>query len=182
MSRPRIAILSLVPLGLLAACAGMPVSATVPSPMPVLAPSSTAPAPAADTARWQFIAQQRAEARRLDASGMLAGARQHWRYVLALAPDDAEASQQIARLDTAIKTRRDAALAQGEAAMMRGRTAEAQTAFLRVLALDGANDSARRRLIELETRAAFARQDRKDARARSARNTGTEGPEDEIAP
>jgi hypothetical protein len=63
--------------------------------------------------------------------------------------------------------------------MMRGRTAEAQTAFLRVLALDGANEQARRRLIEIETRAAFARQDRKDARARATRTAGTKSPEDE---
>jgi hypothetical protein len=152
------------------------------SPTPtamVPTPSPMAPAVAPDTARSQFIAEQRAEARRLEATGALSPARQRWRFVLALAADDAEARQQIARLDTAIRTRRDAALAQGEAAMMRGQMAAAQTAFLRVLALDGANDQARRRLIELETRAAFARQDRKDARARAARAAGTESPEDD---
>ena len=37
-----------------------------------------------------------------------------------------------------------------------------------------ANAQARRRLLELETRAAFVRQDRKDARERAARATGTE--------
>lgn len=179
MRRPGLAILSVLPLGLLAACAGMRMEATVPPGTPVPAPSPEAPIVAPDTARSQFIAQQRAEARRWDGTGALSRARQHWRYVLALAPGDAEAGQQIARLDTAIRTRRDAALAQGEAAMMRGRTAEAQTAFLRVLALDGANDQARRRLIELETRATFARQDRKDARARATRTAGTESPEDE---
>ena len=62
--------------------------------------------------------------------------------------------------------------------MMRGQTAQAQTAFLRVLALDGTNDQARRRLLELETRAAFARQDRKDMRARIERTAGTEAPDD----
>jgi hypothetical protein len=41
-------------------------------------------------------------------------ARQHWRYVLALVPDDAEARQQIARLDGVIRTKRDAALAQAK--------------------------------------------------------------------
>ena len=63
--------------------------------------------------------------------------------------------------------------------MMRGQTAAAQTAFLRVLALDGANDQARRRLLELETRAAFLRQDRKDMRARAARAAGMETAEDD---
>ena len=179
MRRAGIAILSVLPLGLLAACAGMPMEASAPPAMPAPAPLPVAPAVAPDTGRSQFIAQQRAEAHRLEATGMLPRARQHWRYVLALAPDDTEARQQIARLDAAIRTRRDAALAQGEAAMMRGQTAAAQTAFLRVLALDGANDQARRWLIELETRAAFARQDRRDASARAARASGTESPEDE---
>ena len=54
-----------------------------------------------------------------------------------------------------------------------------QTAFLKALALDGNNAQARRRLIELDTRAAFVRQDRKDVRTRAMRTTGTEGPEDE---
>jgi hypothetical protein len=103
----------------------------------------------------------------------------NWRYVLAITANDDEANREIARLDVLIRSRRDAALAQGETAMMRGRTAEAQTAFLKVLALDGGNEQARRRLIELETRAALARQDRKDARTRAARTSGSEGPEDE---
>jgi hypothetical protein len=47
------------------------------------------------------------------------------------------------------------------------------------LALDGVNEQARRRLLELDTRAAFARQDRKDARARAARIAGTESPQDD---
>jgi nitroreductase len=150
------------------------------APPPMSAPAApVAPPVAPDTARLQFIAEQRAEARRLEGTGSLSSARQHWRYVLALLPDDADARQQIARLDGVIRTKRDAALAQGEAAVMRGQTAAAQTAFLRVLALDGANDQARRRLLELETRAAFQRQDRKDARARAARAAGMETPEDD---
>ena len=148
-----------------------------PPPAPPSAPAP-APGPSADAARLQFIAQQRAEARRVEATGGLTQARQRWRYVLALVPDDAEALDQITRLDGAIRTRRDAALAQGEAAMMRGQTAAAQTAFLRALALDGANAQARRRLIELETRAAFARQDRKDARMRAATAAGMETADD----
>src|SRR6185503_8886273 len=129
--------------------------------------------------RPRFITEQRAEAERLEGTGALSSARQHWRYVLALLPDDAEARQQIARLDGVIRTKRDAALAQGEAALMRGQMAAAQTAFLRVLALDGTNNQARRRLLELDTRAAFLRQDRKDARTRAARAAGMETPEDD---
>src|SRR5688572_22675490 len=176
MSRSRNAVLGILPVGFLAACAGMPMDDALAPAMPAAPPPPVSAIPAPDTARTQFIVQQRAEARRLEGTGALSRARQHWRYVLALASDDAEARQQIARLDTLIRTRRDAALAQGEAAMMRGQTAAAQTAFLRVLALDGANDQARRRLIELETRAAFARQDRKDMRARAARAAGMETP------
>jgi hypothetical protein len=142
--------------------------ASAPPPIPAPARPSIAP----DRARLLFISEQRAEARRLEGTGALSSARQHWRYVLALLPDDVEAHEQMARLDGMIRTRRDAALAQGEAAMMRGQVAAAQTAFLRVLALDGTNDQARRRLLELETRAAFQRQERKDARSRAARAAG----------
>jgi hypothetical protein len=178
MRRRGRAILCVLPLGLLAACADMPMEvASLPPPMPAPPPSVAPVAP--DTARLQFIADQRAEARRLEGTGALSSARQHWRYVLALLPDDADAGQQIARLDSVIRTKRDAALAQGEAAMMRGQTAAAQTAFLRVLALDGTNDQARRRLLELDTRAAFLRQDRKDARTRAMRAAGMETPEDD---
>jgi len=179
MRRQGFAILSVLPLGLLAACANMPMEvASAPPPMPAPAPAPPSP-PQSDNARAQFIADQRAEARRLEPTGALLVARQHWRYVLALVPDDAESRQQIARLDGVIRTKRDAALAQGEAAMMRNQIAAAQTAFLRVLALDGDNEQARRRLLELETRAAFQRQDRKDARMRAARAAGTTLPETE---
>ncbi len=176
MKRMRFDVLLLFPIGLLTACAGMPIVASV-------APSAIAPAPVPSPAPpagpAQFIADQRTEAHRLDATGMQIQARQHWRYVLALLPRDDEATGEIARLDALIKARRDAALAQGETALMRSRTAEAETAFLKALALDGGNQQARRRLLELETRAAFARQDRKDARTRATRAMGTEGPEDE---
>jgi tetratricopeptide (TPR) repeat protein len=178
MKRARFGLLLLFPIGLLSACAGMPIVATVEpaSVTPALVPP-VPPAPPPPAAPAQFIADQRMEARRLDASGMPNQARQHWRYVLALLPRDDEATGEIARLDALIKTRRDAALARGEMAMMRGRAAEAQTAFLKALALDGGNEQARRRLIELENRAAFARQDRKDTRTRATRASGTEGPE-----
>ena len=179
MKRLRRVVFSILPLGLLAACTTMmdaPPPTSMPTPTQV---QPVGPVPTPDNARAQFITEQRAEARRLETAGALTRARMHWRYVLAMASDDADARQQIARLDTLIRTRRDAALAQGEAAMMRGQAAQAQTAFLRVLALDGTNEQARRRLLELETRAAFARQDRKDMRARVARTAGMESPDDE---
>jgi hypothetical protein len=57
---------------------------------------------------------------------------------------------------------------------------DAQLAFLKALAIDGANERARSRLRELDNRAAFVAQDRKDQRARAAaRNAGTESPEDD---
>lgn len=180
MRRQGLAILCMLPLGFLAACANMPMEVASAPPMPPPpAPPSAPPPVRPDAARTQFIAGQRAEAKRLEGTGDLSSARQHWRYVLALVPDDAEAQPQIARLDILIRTKRDAALAQGEAAMMRGQAVAARTAFLRVLALDGTNDQARRRLLELETRAAFQRQDRKDAQARAARAAGMPVPETE---
>ena len=181
MRRALARILGALSLGLLAACASMPSGpmmppAPPPAPAPAPAPS---PGPSAEAARAQFIVQQRVEARRVEGTGALSQARQRWRYVLALVPEDSEAREQIARLDGVIRTKRDAALAQGEAAMMRGQTAAAQTAFLRVLALDGTNAQARRRLTELDTRTALARQERKDARMRAARVAGMETPEDD---
>jgi hypothetical protein len=128
----------------------------------------------------QFIADQRAEARRLDAAAMLSEARLHWRYVAALLPNDPEAKAEIARLDGAIRARVDALVAQGDAAVMRNRLPDAQLAFLKALAIDGTNERARTRLRELDARSAFLAQDRKDQRDRAAaRNVGSESPADE---
>ena len=108
MSRRGFAILSVLPLGLLAACANMPIEVAS-APPPMLAPAPPVAQPVApDRARALFIAEQREEARRLEGTGALSTARQRWRYVLALLPDDAEARQQIARLDGLIRTRRAA--------------------------------------------------------------------------
>jgi hypothetical protein len=138
------------------------------------------PVPAALDGTAQFIADERAVARHLDAAGIVSEARQHWRYVAALVPGDAEAKAEIARLDAAIRTRVDTLVAQGEAALTRNRLPDAQLAFLKALAIDGANERARSRLRELDNRAAFVAQDRKDQRARAAaRNAGTESPEDD---
>src|SRR5258708_9963920 len=107
----RFSVLLFFPIGLFTAGAGRPIvpsvarSAIAPAPVP-------SPAPPAGPA--QFIADQRMEAHRLDATGMQIQARQHWRYGLALLPRDDEATREIARLDALIKARRDAALAQGE--------------------------------------------------------------------
>lgn len=170
---PRLLVLPVAVF--LTACAGMqntPPMFVASSPPPPEPPTPTIP-----STPTQFIADQRSEARQLEANGMLTRARLHWRYVLALKEGDEEAGREIARLEVLIKMRRDAALAQGEAAMMRGRTADAQTAFLKALALDGSNEQARKRLIELETKAALLRQDRKDARTLAQRAAGSESPE-----
>jgi hypothetical protein len=150
-------------------------------PMQVsLPPPQTRPGPAALDRTAQFIADERIEARRLDAAGTMSEARRHWRYVAALLPSDVEAKSEIVRLDAAIRARIDALVAQGEAALTRNRLPDAQLAFLKALAIDGANERARSRLRELDNRASFLAQDRKDQRARTAaRNAGTESPEDD---
>jgi hypothetical protein len=163
--------------GSLAACADMPMQVSAPPPVAV---PQMRPAPAGPNQVQGFLADQRAEARRLEATGQPADARLRWRYVAALAPNDAEARGEIARLDTVIRTRVDALIAQGEAAVMRNRLPDAQVAFLKALAMDGGNERARTRLRELDTRAAFVAQDRKDQRARAAaRNAGSESAADE---
>jgi hypothetical protein len=150
-------------------------------PVPQMRPAPPArTAPAVRNETPQFIANQRAEARRLEAAGMATEARLHWRYVAALLPNDAEAKSEIARLDGPIRARVEALIALGEAAVARNRLPDAQAAFLKVLAIDGANERARTRLRELDTRAAFLAQDRKDQRARAtARNSGSESADDE---
>ena len=60
MRRPGLAILSVLPLGLLAACANMPMDvASAPPPMPAPVPAAPSP-PQSDNARAQFIVDQRA--------------------------------------------------------------------------------------------------------------------------
>jgi hypothetical protein len=164
---------SAIALASLAACSDMPMQIAVPMPQ-------MRPGPAALDRTAQFIADERAEARRLDTAGIMPEARRHWRYVAALLPSDPEAKSEIARLDAAIRARVDALVAQGESALTRNRLPDAQLAFLKALAIDGANERARSRLRELDSRAAFFAQDRKDQRARTAgRNAGSEGPDDD---
>jgi hypothetical protein len=166
---------TLLPLALLAACADMQMA----PPPRELASARLAPPPPVPQPAITFVADQRAEAQRLDAQGMVAEARLHWRYVAVMVPNDAEAAREIARLDALIRTRSDALLQQGEAALMRGRTADAQLAYLKVLALDGSNQRARARLRELDTRAALVSQTQKNIRDQAAaQKAGTEIPID----
>jgi hypothetical protein len=152
-----------------AACAEMQTP-----PAPVRLASVQPPAP---TEPDPFIAEQRAEAQRLEMNGMVARARLHWRYIGAIVPNDPEAAREVARLGALIRTRSDMLLQQGEAALMRGRTAEAQVAFLKVLALDGGNQRARARLREIDTRAALVSQMQKTIRDQAAaQRAGTETP------
>jgi hypothetical protein len=156
----------------LAACAQM----QVPEPPPMQV-ASVRPPPAPPPPMDPFVADQRAEARRLDMQGMIAQAKLHWRYVAAIVPNDPEATREIARLDALIRMRSDGLLQQGEAALMRGRIADAQLAFLKVLALDGSNERARARLRELDTRAALISQTQKNIRDQAAaQRAGSESP------
>jgi hypothetical protein len=173
MTRLLHACANAIALASLAACVEMPKQVSVPMPQMRAAPTVV-------DGTSQFIADQRAEAHRLDASGMMMDARLHWRYVAALLPNDMEAKSELARLDAALRARVDALIAQGAAAIARNRLPDAQLAFLKALAIDGNNERARARLRELDTRAAFLAQDRKDQRAReAARNAGSESADDE---
>jgi hypothetical protein len=171
--KPLLAAAVIAPFA--AACADME-KARPPMMLASLAPRTENTNAASTT---QFVAAQRADAHRLDAGGDPAGARLHWRYVEALIPDDAEAEREIARLDGAIKQRVAQLMTQGEAALAANRTAEAQTDFLKVLVLDGANQRARGHLRDLDQRAGLAAQDRKDKMTQAAMKTGGETPGDE---
>jgi hypothetical protein len=115
-----------------------------------------------------FVAQSRTQARDLEAKGALADARLHWRYVATLAPADAEAAAEIARLTRTIADRRDALVRQGEAALKAGRTTQARTFYLKALALDGSDARARGGLAEMDVRAMLANQDKKDQKDQKA--------------
>ena len=157
---------------LLAACAQM----QAPAPPTQVASAQPPPAPPPMPVD-PFVSEQRAEAHRLDMQGMIAQAKLHWRYVAAVVPNDPEATREIARLDILIRTRSEDLLQQGEAALMRGRIADAQLAFLKVLALDGGNQRARARLRELDIRSALISQAQKNIRDQAAaQRAGGEGP------
>ena len=172
--RPTLRLFSAVLPLLLAACANM----QMPPPPMQLASVAPAPPPPPPPPVDPFVANQRAEALRLAMQGLIAQAKLHWRYVLAMVANDPEATREIGRLDALIRMRSDALLQQGDTALMRGRMPDAQLAYLKVLALDGDNQRARARLRELDRRAALVSQAQKTIRdqAAAARRAGSETP------
>lgn len=109
-----------------------------------------------------FAAAKSNRARSLEAEGRLAEARYHWKLVAAVSPSDGSAASEVERLGKAINARKSATLKRGEAAWAKGKTNRARRYFLKVLALDGADAVARRRLVEIERRRALNNQDNKD--------------------
>jgi hypothetical protein len=141
----------------LAACAGAPVS------VPVATRADPTP---------RYIAMLREEARRADGIEFAPDARLRWRYVVALAFNDPEATQRIRALDAEIASRAAVHVEEGNAEMRRGRLQPARLAYLKALALDGNNPEARRQLAEIDRRTQMARQDRANQRARAAQMAG----------
>jgi hypothetical protein len=116
----------------------------------------------------QYIGVLREEARRADGVEFPPQVRRRWQYVIALAPNDPEAAGRLRELDAQIAARAAVLVEEGNAEMRRGRAAPARAAYLKALALDGANAQARSQLAELDRRAQLARQDRANQSARAA--------------
>jgi tetratricopeptide (TPR) repeat protein len=122
-------------------------------------------APRHDTALSTFVADRKEAARKLEADGRPVQALREWRYIAAAAPRDEEARARIAELTELIETRKAGHFRDGEAALAKGQTRQAQLAFLKVLALDESDERARDRLREIDRTIALANQGKKDERA-----------------
>ena len=122
-------------------------------------------APGNDTALASFVASKKELATRLELQGKLIEARREWRYVSAAAPKDEESRAHIADLDELIEKRKAEYLSEGEAALAKGQTKQAQAAFLKLLALDPSDEDAITRLRKIDRTVALANQGKKDDRA-----------------
>lgn len=151
-------------------------------------------APAAvseDRGLYRFVSAKQRRARALEANGRLAEALMEWRYVSAVAPGDDAARRKILRLKRVIGERAAAYLRRADAAWRKNRKREARLFYLKVLALDGTNRRALRRLRELERAIVLAGQMRKDEAAlaeyrakaapRSAPKTSGSAPQKKMA-
>ncbi|MFN3231859.1 MAG: tetratricopeptide repeat protein [Alphaproteobacteria bacterium] len=118
-----------------------------------------------DNAVNEFATDRTASARAFEANGDLAAALVEWRLVAAVQPRNSDADQQIKRLEALIRQRAQSQLEKGELALSSGRRSEARTAFLKVLALEGTNAQATRRLREIERQTVLANQQKKDDKA-----------------
>ncbi len=124
-------------------------------------------APRNDTALAAFIAGKKQLARDLEMKGKLVEALREWRYVSAADPKDEESRTRIGDLTETIDERKAEYLREGDAALAKGQPKQAQAAFLKVLALDPADEDAVARLRKIDRTTALANQDKKDDRAMS---------------
>jgi tetratricopeptide (TPR) repeat protein len=122
-------------------------------------------APRNDTALAAFITGKKQLAKDLEMKGKLVEARREWRYVSAADPKDEESRTRIADLNEMIDDRKAEYLAEGDGALAKGQTKQAQAAFLKVLALDPADEAAIARLRKIDRTIGLANQDKKDDRA-----------------
>lgn len=122
-------------------------------------------APGNDAALASFVASKKELATRLELQGKLIEARREWRYVSAAAPKDEESRAHIADLDELIEKRKAEYLGEGDAALAKGQTKQAQAAYLKLLALDPADEDAVSRLRKIDRTVALANQGKKDDKA-----------------
>lgn len=122
-------------------------------------------APGSDTALASFVAAKKDLARKLEQEGKLVEALREWRYVTAADPKDEESRQHVADLGETIEARKTAYLKEGDAALAKGQTRQAQVAFLKLLALDPSDKAAVERLRKIDRTIALANQNKKDDRA-----------------
>ncbi len=118
-----------------------------------------------DNAAAEFVSDRRSTAQAFEANGDLAASLVEWRLIAAVKPRDGQAQQEIRRLEALIASRKRALLQQGEDALSKNRRSAARTAFLKVLALDGSDAQAIRRLREIERQSVLANQKTKDDKA-----------------
>ncbi|MEN3975922.1 hypothetical protein [Emcibacter sp. SYSU 3D8] len=121
--------------------------------------------PGNDTALAGFITGKKQLARDLELRGKLVEARREWRYVAAADPKDEEARRRVADLSEIIDARRAEYLREGDAALSRGQTRQAQAAFLKMLSLDPGDEEAVTRLRKIDRAFALANQGKKDKEA-----------------
>lgn len=140
-------------------CRGLAICTFVLAMSGCVAPTS-APVDGVDPARDAFVAQHVKRARAAEQGGEVATALYEWRMVRAADSGHAEARARIRALRRDIARRVSAAVATAEAT---DDPAIAQTAWLKVLALDGTNKKARAALQSATRAEAMAQQAKKDA-------------------
>jgi len=123
--------------------------------------------PGNDTALAAFVTGKKQLAKDLELKGRLVEARREWRYVSAADPKDEESRTHIADLTEIIDARKAEYLKEGDAALAKGQTRQAQAAFLKLLVLDPSDEDAVTRLRKIDRTLALGNQGKKDKEALS---------------